>query len=78
MSLDEARAAFPHLGLAVYAYDPGGPVTVEVHANGETWTFEAPTFAAAMDRAFPSLARPPEPEPEPEPAPTTPQPNVFD
>lgn len=76
MSLDDARAAFPHLGLAVYAYDPNGPVTVEVHANGEAWSFEAPTFAAAMARAFPSLVKPAEPPPAP--APVTPQPNVFD
>lgn len=72
LSLDDARAAFPKLGLAVYAYEPGGPVTLEVHsADGQTFPFTGPTEAAVVARAFPSLA-PPDPEPE------QPQPNVFD
>ncbi len=70
MTLDEARAAYPHLGMAVYAFEPGGAVTLEVHApNGETWTFSAPTEAAAIALAFP---------PE-EPAPVVEVPvNIFD
>lgn len=76
-SLDDIRAAFPQLGLAVYAFDPGGPVTLEVHAaDGQVFPFEGATFAAVAARAFPSLARPPDPPPVPEPAPTTT--NVFD
>lgn len=75
-SLDDIRAAFPKLGLAVYAFDPGGPVTLEVHAaDGQVFPFEGPSFAAVAARAFPSLTRPPDP-PIPEPAPTTT--NVFD
>jgi hypothetical protein len=67
---DAVRAAFPRLGLAIYAYDPGGLVQMEVHtADGQVFPFEGPTLAALIGRAFPSLAPPPEP------APTT---NVFD
>ena len=73
MSLDKARAAFPLLGLALYAYEPGGPVTLEVHtADGQTFSFTGPTEAAVIARAFPSLA---EAAPPPAPEPTT---NVFD
>lgn len=72
MTLDDARSAYPHLGLAVYAFEPGGPVTLEVHApNGQTWTFEAPTVASALAAAFPSE--------EAAPAPVTEAPiNIFD
>lgn len=73
-SLDDARAAFPKLGLAVYAYEPGGPVTLEVHAaDGQVFTFSGPTVAAVLIRAFPSLV-PPEPPPQP----PEPQLTVFD
>jgi len=76
-SLDDARAAFPRLGLAIYAYEPGGPLTLEVHAaDGQTFSFIGPTEAAVILRAFPSLSAPPAPEPDPEP--DQPQPNVFD
>ena len=72
-SLDDIRAAFPRLGLAVYAFDPGGPVTLEVHAaDGQVFPFEGATFAAVAARAFPSLTGPPDPPPVPT---TT---NVFD
>ena len=78
MTLDAARAAFPKLGLALYAYDPGAPLTLEVHAaDGQTFTFTGPTEAAVIARAFPSLAvAPVEPDPEPTPEPITT--NVFD
>lgn len=76
MTLDDARAAFPKLGLALYAYDAGGPVTLEIHtADGQTFPFVGPTEAAVVARAFPSLAAAPvEPDPTPEPTTT----NVFD
>ena len=71
MSLDKARAAFPLLGLALYAYEPRGPVTLEVHtADGQTFSFIGPSEVAVIARAFPSLA---EAVPEPDPPP-----NVFD
>lgn len=70
MTLDDARAAFPKLGLAIYAYEPGGPITLEViAADGQTFSFTGATEAALIARAFPSLAAPVEPEPAP---------NVFD
>jgi hypothetical protein len=74
LSLDDVRAAFPKLGLAVYAYEPSRPVTLEVHAaDGQTFSFTGATLAAVLTRAFPSLAQP---APEP---PTPEQPhNVFD
>lgn len=72
MTLDDARAAFPLLGCAIYAYEAGGSVTLEViSADGQTFTFTGPTEAAVIARAFPSLSAPP---PEPEPTIT----NVFD
>lgn len=75
MTLDELRARLPYVGFAVYALDLSGPVTLEVHAGDEVWTFKGPTEAAAIAAAFP--APPPAPEPEPAfPAPT--QPSVFD
>ena len=65
-SLDDARAAFPHLGFAVYAFEPGQPVTLEIHAaDGQVFAFSGPTLHACLMRAFP--------QPEPQPVP-----NVFD
>lgn len=58
-SLDDVRAAYPHLGLAVYAYEPGGPVTLEIHAAGQVFAFEAATEAEAVVTALPEL----EPQP---------------
>lgn len=61
-TLDDVRAAYPHLGVALYAYTPGGAVTLECHApNGRTFKFTGPTEAAAIKSAFPELA-PQEPE----------------
>jgi hypothetical protein len=66
------------MGLALYAYEPGGDVTLEVHTpDGQTFPFTGPTEAAVLARAFPSLTTPPEPAPAPEPTPTTTS-NVFD
>ena len=63
MTLDDARAALPHLGFAVYAMEPGGPVTLEIHApDGTIFTFSAATEAEALALAFPEMATPPEPE----------------
>lgn len=65
MTLDDARAAYPHLGLAVYAFEPGGPLTLEVHApNGQVWTFPAATEAQALAAAFPAEEPTPVAEPE--------------
>jgi hypothetical protein len=71
LTLDAVRAAFPRIGLAIYAYDPGKPLTLEVHAaDGQVFTFTGATEADVLARAFPLLVPAPEPEPE--------QPSVFD
>lgn len=73
-SLDAIRLAYPHLGLAVYAFEPGGAVTLEVHAaDGQVFSFTGPTEQAVLLRAFPPDVI--EPAPEPPPPPTQ---NVFD
>lgn len=58
LTLDHLRAAMPELGFALYAYNPGGPVVLEVHAADGVFTFEAETAAAAI-----ALVLPPEEEP---------------
>lgn len=51
--IDAIRAIHPHLGLAVYAYEPGGPVTVEVLAqDGSRFTKQAPTMDEALADMF--------------------------
>ena len=54
MTLDDLRALRPDLGFAVYAYIPGEPVTLEVLAGADTFTFAAPTLDAAIEAAFPT------------------------
>lgn len=52
--VDALRARFPHLGFAVYAYEPGGPVTLEVlTAQGEVFSLTRPTLAACAAELFP-------------------------
>lgn len=54
MTLDELRAANPELAFAVYALEPGGPVTFEVHTpDGSFYTFLGESEAAAIAKAFP-------------------------
>lgn len=56
---DAVRAAFPDDGLAVYAYEPGAPVVLEVWRNGApVFTVERPTLAECILAVWP-----PEPEP---------------
>ncbi len=56
-TLDEVRAKYPHLGVALYAYTPNGEVTLEcLSADGKTFKFVGPTEAAAI-RAALSRAR---------------------
>ncbi len=70
-SLDDLRTARPDLAFALYAMDPGGPVTLEVHHEGKVYTFTGATEADAIIAAFP-----PEPEAAPTP-PATPD-SIFD
>lgn len=52
-TLDEIRAKYPHLGLALYAYEPGGMVTLECHSGKEVFVFVGPTEAEAVSAGFP-------------------------
>jgi len=63
MTLDEIRATYPHLGLALYALEPGGPVVLEVHAPGFLQTWRGQTVQAVVDQAFPPEVEPPAPSP---------------
>lgn len=57
ISLDDLRAAHPDLGVAIYAYEPGGPVVLELLTpDGRTFTFPAPTVLDALAMAFPETA----------------------
>ena len=53
MTLDDLRTAHPKLGFALYAYTPGGAVTLEVHDAGEVYSFVAPSEADVIAKAFP-------------------------
>lgn len=72
MILDDIRARYPALSGALYFYEPGQPVTLEmIDDQGKSFSFTAPTVAECLERAFPELT-PPEPEPE------APAASVFD
>ena len=73
-SLDDLRRARPDLALAVYAMDPGGPVTLEIYDGGEVYAFRGETEADAILAAFP---QPAEAQPAPEP-PQLPDRSIFD
>jgi hypothetical protein len=60
-SFEELRATFPKWGLAVYAYMPGEPVTLEVHIDGKTTTVVRPTLEACIDVLMPAREPPPQP-----------------
>ena len=56
MTLDIARQAHPDFGFAVYAYQPRGDVTIEVHTpDGSIFTATGPSEAVAIAELFPSL-----------------------
>lgn len=53
--LDDLRLAHPSIGFALYAIEPGGPVTLETYTpDGEVFSFPGLTARAAIDAAFPS------------------------
>lgn len=59
MTFDELRAAHPELGFAVYAMEPKGFVTFEVHTpDGQVYSFTGATQQAAIDEAFPPTRTP--------------------
>lgn len=78
MTLDDLRTKHPDLGFALYAFEPGGPVTLEVITpDGAVFSFSGPSATGALLLAFPPALPPPKQEPTP-PAPNTPTSNVFD
>jgi hypothetical protein len=53
MTFDEVRIRYPKLGFALYAYEPGDPITLEVHAAyNETFIWTGPTLASVLEQAF--------------------------
>lgn len=70
-SLDDARAANPDLGFALYAYGPGEPVTLEIFTpDSQVYSFVGTSEADVLLRAFP-------PE-EDAPAETAPSLDIFE
>jgi len=53
-SLDELRERYPTLGFALYALEPGGPVTLEVHAEDEVYSFLGADESSVIEMAFPT------------------------
>lgn len=49
---DLAREKHNHLGFAVYAYTPGGAVTLELHVGDILYKFEAQTLGECLKQAF--------------------------
>lgn len=75
-TLDDIRAAYPHLGLALYAYVPGGPFVLEcLSTDGKTFKFTGATEADAVAAAFPDEDTPAPPPPATAVSPPT---NVFE
>lgn len=66
VSFDAIRAEYPHLGLALYALDPGGPVTLEVHTpDGGVFAWSGATQAAVLAASGLEAAAVVEAAPEP-------------
>jgi hypothetical protein len=67
VTFDQIRDAYPHLGLAVYAYEPGGAVTVEVFAaDGTRFQLSGLTLDGVLAALFPANAA------------LEPEPSIFD
>jgi hypothetical protein len=53
-SLDDLRRQEPDVGAAIYALEPGGPVTLEVlMPDGQMFSWVAATVAEVFSQAFP-------------------------
>lgn len=58
MTLDDARAARPDLGFALYALEPGQPVTLEIMDGDQNlFALKGATEAECLARAFPREAQ---------------------
>jgi hypothetical protein len=78
-SLDDVRAKYPHLGIALYAFEPGKSVTLElITDDGKTFKFTARSEADAIKKAFDEDAEAPVPEPTTKTEPIPPPTSVFD
>ena len=76
MILDDIRTRYPTLGIAVFAMEPGQPVTIETYTpDGGVFSFTAMTVEAALAKAFPEMIEADEPT---EADPVEPVANVFD
>lgn len=52
-TIDALRTKYPALGFALYALEPGGPVTLEaVNGDGKIFTFRGATEEAAIMAGF--------------------------
>ena len=54
MTFDEARRAHPHLGMALYALEPGGAVTLEIVMDQDVFSFRGSTAEECLQTAFPT------------------------
>lgn len=69
MTFDDIRAANPELAMALYAMEPSGVVTFEVHTpDGQVFSWTGPTEAHVLALAFPAPEQPTTPDTEPPPA----------
>lgn len=76
MTLDDLRDRFPLIGFAVYALEPRGAVTVEIHKpDGSYGSVQAWTVADAVAAAGQALGLVEEPAPAAE---AEPEENIFD
>lgn len=64
MILDDIRARYPAIGIAVFAMEPGQPVTIETYSGEQVFAFVGDTVDAALAKAFPEMMLA-EPAPEP-------------
>lgn len=78
VDIDTLRARLPHLGLAVYAYQPLGQITLELHVDGKVYTFEAQTFEDCLRAAGLLDIATEAPAIDQGGSPGSPIPNVFD
>ncbi len=60
---DELRQAFPDTGFAIYAYEPGGEVTLEAIEGTKTHVMKGQTLGELLDTILEPPDEPPQLEP---------------